>query len=91
MVRVRFRVEWPVSVFSCRGRLCDCLRTLSRARWQDRTRQEARADRAGASWRGRSVVRWMAQAPALPSGRKWNRSQPGQGTIELGFPRPALW
>ena len=25
-----------------------------------------------------------------PSGREWNGSQPGQGAIELGFPRPAL-
>ena len=24
-----------------------------------------------------------------PSGREWNGSQPGQGTSELGFPRPA--
>ena len=44
---------------------------------------------AGASWRGRSVVRWVAQAPALPSGRKWNRSQPGQGATDLLLPRPA--
>ena len=56
----------------------------------ERTQQETLADRAGASWRGRSVVRWMAQTPALPSGRKWNRSQPCQGAAELGFPGPAL-
>ena len=47
-------------------------------------------DWAGKSWRGRSVVRWVAQAPTLPSGRKWNGSQPCQGAAELGFPRPAL-
>ena len=65
-------------------------------RWEerdggDRTQQEALADRAGASWRGRSVVRWVAQAPTLPSGRKRNRSQPCQGAAELVFPGPMLW
>ena len=25
------------------------------------------------------------------SGWEWNRSQPGPGATELGFPRPALW
>ena len=64
-------------------------------RWEERdggerTQQETLADRAGASWRGRSVVRWVAQAPTLPSGRKWNRSQPCQGAAELGFPGPIL-
>ena len=33
----------------------------------ERTQQETLADRAGASWRGRWVVRWIAQTPALPS------------------------
>ncbi len=56
----------------------------------ERTQQETLADRAGASWRGRSVVRWMAQTPALPSGRKWNRSQPCQGESGLLSPGPAL-
>ena len=56
----------------------------------ERTQQETLADRAGASWRGRLVVHWVAQAPTLPSGSEWNRSQPGQGAAELGFPRPAL-
>ena len=27
----------------------------------------------------------------MPSGREWQGAQSGQGTIELGFPRPALW
>ena len=27
----------------------------------------------------------------VPSGRKWNRSQPCQGAAELGFPGPVLW
>ena len=56
----------------------------------ERTQQETLADRAGASWRGRSVVRWVAQAPTVPPGRKWNRSQPCQGAAELVFPRPML-
>ena len=92
MIRARIRVD---------GRLVGGLQALVggtggglqwqwRARWEDRTRQESLADRAGASWRGRSVVRWMAQTPALPSGRKWNRSQPRPGAAELGFPRPVL-
>ena len=57
---------------------------------EDRTQQETLADRAGASWRGRSVVRWVAQAPTLPSGRKWNRSQSSEGAIDLLLPRSAL-
>ena len=71
------------------GRPCDRLRTLGRADGGERTQQETLAERAGASWRGRSVVRWVAQAPALPSGRKWNRSQSGQGAAELLLPWPA--
>ena len=31
------------------------------------------------------------QAPAVPSGRKWQGSQSSEGATELGFPRPALW
>ena len=34
--------------------------------------------------------RWVGQAPAVPSGRKRNGSQSGQGAAELGFPGPAL-
>ena len=30
-------------------------------------------------------------AGRVPSGREWQGAQSGQGTIELGFPRPALW
>ena len=55
----------------------------------ERTQQETLADRAGASWRGRSVIRWMAQTPTLPSGWEWNGSQPGQGASDLLLPRPA--
>ena len=32
----------------------------------------------------------MGQAPAVPSGRKWQASQSCQGVTELGFPGPAL-
>ena len=71
------------------GRPCDRLRTLGRADGGERTQQETLAEGAGASWRGRSVVRWVAQAPALLSGWKWNRSQPCQGAAELLFPGPA--
>ena len=71
------------------GRPCDRLRTLGRADGGERTQQETLAEGAGASWRGRSVVRWVAQAPALLSGWKWNRSQPCQGAAELLLPGPA--
>ena len=81
MIRVRPRVD---------GRLAGGLQWLWRARWQDRTRQEAIADRTGASWRGRSVGRMAGQLSPL-SGREWQGTQPCQGESELGFPRPALW
>ena len=91
MVGARFRVEGAgVCFHSPPG---DLVRVCGRWAGRDggeRTQQEALPDRAGKSWRGRSVVRWVAQAPTLPSGRKWNRSQPCQGAAELGFPRPAL-
>ena len=66
------------------------LQWLWRARWRDRTRQEALADWAGASLRGRWVD-WRVSGGRAPSGREWQGAQSGQGTIELGFPRPALW
>ena len=44
------------------------------------------ADRTGASWRGR----WVSGGRA-PSGWEWQGAESGQGTTELGFPRPALW
>ena len=56
----------------------------------ERTQQEAFADRAGASLRGSSVVRWVGRSPTVPSGREWNGSQPGQGAAELLSPRPAI-
>ena len=52
----------------------------------ERTQQEALADRTGASSRGRSVGRMAAGCRRRQAG-----SGRAQGTIELGFPRPALW
>ena len=57
----------------------------------ERTRQEALADRTGASLRGRSVC---GDVGALADGHRQAGSgmaQPGQGATELGFPRPVLW
>ena len=51
--------------------------------------------RSGPDWRELAGTfswwgRWVSGGRA-PSGWEWNRSQPGQGATELGFPRPALW
>ena len=58
------------------------LQWLWRARWRDRTRQEALADWAGASLRGRWVG-WRVSGGRAPSGWEWNGSQlavgPGRG------------
>ena len=62
------------------------LQWLWRARWRDRTRQEALADWAGASLRGRWVGWWVSGGRA-PSGWEWNGSQSGQGAAELLLPR----
>ena len=59
-----------------------------RARWRDRTRQEALADWAGASLRGRWVG-WRVSGGRAPSGWEWNASQSGQGAAELLLPGPA--
>ena len=64
------------------------LQWLWRVRWRDRTRQEALADWAGASLRGRWVG-WRVSGGRAPSGREWNGSQPGQGAAELLLPGPA--
>ena len=61
---------------------------LWRARWRDRTRQEALADWAGASLRGRWVG-WRVSGGRAPSGWEWNGSQSGQGAAELLLPGPA--
>ena len=65
------------------------LQWLWRARWRDRTRQEALADWAGASLRGRWVGWWVSGGRA-PSGWEWNGSQSGRGAAELLLPGPAL-
>ena len=70
------------------GRLGGGLQWLWRARWRDRTRQEALADCAGASLRGRWVGWWVSGGRA-PSGWEWNGSQSGQGAAELLLPGPA--
>ena len=91
-MRARFRVNGAsVCLQPLRGGLVTVWGRWAGRDGGERTQQETLAERAGASWRGRSVVRWVAQAPALPSGRKWNRSQSGQGAAELGFPGPAPW
>ena len=64
------------------------LQWLWRARWRDRTRQEALADWAGASLRGRWVGWWVSGGRA-PSGWEWNGSQSGRGAAELLLPGPA--
>ena len=64
------------------------LQWLWRARWRDRTRQEALADWAGASLRGRWVG-WRVSGGRAPSGWEWNGSQSGQGAAELVLPGPA--
>ena len=57
----------------------------------ERTQQEALADRTGASSRGRSVGRMAAGCRRRRQAGSGRAAQSGQGTIELGFPRPALW
>ena len=83
-VRARIRVNWRlVAVAGAFGGADGDLQWLWRARWRDRTRQEALADRTGASWRGRSVGRRRVSGGRAPSGWEWNGSQPDQGAAEL--------
>ena len=64
MVRARFRVEGAgVCLQSPQGDLVTVCGRWSGRDGGERTQQETLADRDGASWRGRSVVRWVAQAP----------------------------
>ena len=88
MIRARIWVD---------GRLAGGLQALLGHRWRSGcgerdggigTRQEALADRAGASLRGRWVG-WRVSGGRAPSGREWNGSQPGQGAAELLLPGPA--
>ena len=91
MVRARFLVEGAgVCLQSPLGDLVTVWGRWEERDGGERTQQEALADRAGASWRGRSVVRGVAQAQTLLSGWEWNGSQPCQGAAELDFPRPML-
>ena len=64
MVRARFRVEGAGACLqSPQGDLATVCGRWSGRGGGERTQQETLADRAGASWRGRSVVRWVAQVP----------------------------
>ena len=66
------------------------LRTLGRARW--RGEDAARDTRTG--WREFAGTFGWPDGGSVADGSsswEWNRSQPGQGATELGFPRPALW
>ena len=92
MVRARFRVSGAgVCLQSPQGDLVTVCGRCAGRDGGERTQQKTLADRAGASWRGRSVVRWVAQAPTVPSGWEWQGAQPCQGAAELDFPGPALW
>ena len=87
MVRARIRVDGRLAaVAGAFGGADGCLQWLWRGRWRDRTRQEALADWAGASWRGRWVG-WRVSGGRAPSSWEWNGSQPGQGATELGYPK----
>ena len=59
--------------------------------YQGGMQQETLGDRPGSGLRGSWVVWWVGQAPAAPSGRKWQRSESSEGVTELGFPGPTLW
>ena len=63
MVRARIRVDGGVGggLQAFGGGDDVGLQWLLRARWRDKTQQEMLADRAGASWRGRSVGRMAGQ------------------------------
>ena len=72
------------------GRPCDRLQTLVRARWWG---EDAARNPRGPGWRelaGTFGCPWGGSGTEVPSGWKWNRSQPCQGASELGFPRPML-
>ena len=73
------------------GRPCDRLGTLGRARWRG---EDAARGARGPDWREFAGTFGWPDGGRLPppsSGREWQGAQSGQGTIELGFPRPALW
>ena len=63
MVRARFRVEGAVSVFSPRWETLRPSGDVGQGEMAGSGRSRRRSRHTGASWRGRSVVRWVAQAP----------------------------
>ena len=54
---------------------------------------DAAKDTRGLGWRefAGTWVGWRVSGRGVPSGRGWNRLQPGQGATELVFPGPAIW
>ena len=90
MIRARIRVDGRLAggLQALLGAPMAAYSWLWRARWRDRTRQEALADWAGASLRGRWVG-WWVSGGRVPSGWEWNGSQSGQGAAELLLPGPA--
>ena len=79
MVRARFpAIGAGVCLQPPRGDLVTVWGTLGRARWRDRTRQEALADWAGASLRGRWVGRMAGQwrTGAVRLGVEWLAAVP---------------
>ena len=91
MVRARIREDEGLAAVCRRGGADGGLQWLWRARWRDRTRQEALADRTGASLRGRSVGGALGhwRTGAVRPGVEWLAT--GPRPTELGIPRPALW
>ena len=65
------------------------LRELRCAGWRENTQQGTLSDRAGASLRGSSVVRWVGRRRRRQAGSGMARSR-GQGAAELLSPRPAI-
>ncbi len=90
MVRARFRVEGDgVCLQSPLGDLATVWGRWAGRDGGERTQQEALAS----YWRelaGAFGCPLSGSGAEVPSGWKWNRSQPCQGAAELGFPRPML-
>ena len=82
MIRVRIRVDWELEgdLQAVLGSPMAAQRGCG-ARWRDRTRQEALADWAGASLRGRSVDRMTGQwqKGAVKLGVEWLAAGSGRG------------
>ena len=90
MVRARFRVEGAgVCLQSPLGDLATVWGRWAGRDGGERTQQEALAS----YWRelaGAFGCPLGGSGTEVPSGWKWNRSQPCQGAAELDFPRPML-